>query len=204
MKNIILASNSPRRKEILEKYNFKFEIKTSDSDEINYPKFSEDNVKSNSKNKAYSVAKNLTQNSLIIAADTVVVLNSVCLVKPQSFYEALFMLKKLSSNTHKVITSHTILDTETDKEITELSTSYVRFRKLSIFEIIKYIIQKNPLDKAGSYGIQDFINEDNYKNPPHESFIEEISGSYYNIMGLDIELVQKMLLNFWIALFLCV
>ena len=196
MKKIILASNSPRRKELLEKYKIEFTIKTEKCEEINERIYDEKNVIKNSQMKASAVAKNEKGNSLVIAADTVVILDSVCLVKPQNVIEALFMLKKLSGKTHKVVTSHTIIETETNKELTELSTSCVTFRKLSLYEIIKYILIKNPLDKAGSYGLQDFVTIENYKNPPKESFVTNVEGSFYNIVGFDIELVLKMLSNF--------
>lgn len=196
MKKIILASNSPRRKEILQRNNIEFITLTAKCAEINERIFNKDNLAYNSKAKALSVLNLADSNSLIIAADTVVVFENNCLFKPQSFIEAIFMLKKLSNNTHKVITSHTVLDTETGKDITELSVSFVEFRKLNIFEIIYYILSKNPQDKAGSYGIQDFINEDNVNNPPKSSFIQKIIGSYYNVVGLDIDLIKKMLSNF--------
>ena len=196
MKEIILASNSPRRKELLEKYNIRFTIKTVKCDEINNRLYEEKNIIKNSQMKASAVLGEGLNNTLIIAADTVVILDSVCLVKPQNIIEALFMLKKLSDKTHKVVTSHTIIDSDTKKEMTELSTSFVTFRKLSLFEIIKYVLIKKPLDKAGSYGIQDFINENNYTKPPKESFISKLEGSYYNVMGFDVMLIKKMLLNF--------
>lgn len=70
------------------------------------------------------------------------------------------------------------------------------FRKLNLFEIIKYILEKKPTDKAGSYGIQDFLTTENYKNPPLKSFISKVEGSFYNIVGLDIDLVCEMLSDF--------
>lgn len=197
MKKIILASNSPRRRELLQKYGIDFTVKTSKCEEINSKQYDEQNVIYNSKIKASAVIREgMEDNAIIIAADTVVILDSVCLVKPQNIVEAIFMLKKLSGRTHKVTTSHTIIDSSTNKEITKLSHSFVTFRRLSIIEIIKYVLTKMPLDKAGSYGIQDFITPDNYKNPPKDSFISKIDGSYYNIVGFDIELVIDMLSNF--------
>ena len=197
MKKIILASNSPRRKELLQKYGINFTIKTSKCEEINSKQYDEKNVIYNSKTKASAVIdEKMDDNVIVIAADTVVILDSVCLVKPQNIVEAIFMLKKLSGKTHKVTTSHTIIDTKTKKEITKLSNSFVTFRKLSLYEIINYVLTKKPLDKAGSYGIQDFVTIDNYKNPPKESFISKIEGSYYNIVGFDIDLVIDMLQNF--------
>lgn len=196
MKKIILASNSPRRKEILTTGKVNFEIKTSECEEIYSLHYDEQIVRKNSLLKASAVITDDMEESLIIGADTIVILDSVCLVKPQNVIEALFMLKKLSSKTHMVVTSHTIINSKTKQEQTEISKSYVTFKKLSYFEIIKYLINKKPFDKAGSYGIQDFITIDNYKNPPKNSFISKIDGSYYNVVGFDLDLVLNMLQNF--------
>lgn len=193
MKNIILASNSPRRKEILNLLGRKFEIKTSKVDEFFSKIFDEEIIKKNSLIKASGVKQEGVRNALIIGADTMVILDSVCLVKPQNVIEALFMLKKLSNKTHMVVTSHTIINSETGENLTELSKSYVTFRKLNLFEIIKYILTKKPLDKAGSYGIQDFISINEINNTSKNSFIKKLDGSYYNVMGLDIDLIQQML-----------
>lgn len=193
MREIILASNSPRRKEILKKAGIKFKVKPADCDEIYSPIYDESVVKQNSIKKA-SVAKNGDKAAIVIAADTVVILDSVCLVKPRNFYEGFFMLKKLSHKTHFVVTSHTVASSS--KEVTEISKSLVTFRKLGNIEIIKYLITEKPFDKAGCYGIQDFLTPENCAFPPKESFISKLEGSYYNVMGLDIELVQKILENF--------
>lgn len=196
MKKIILASNSPRRKEILLKNNIDFNVLAFDCAEVKERNFNIDNLTYNSKIKAYVTAKNIKDDVLIIAADTVVIFENICLFKPRNIFEAVLMLKKLSGKTHKVMTSHTIIDNKKGVELTEISTTYVEFRKINLFEIIQYIIFKNPLDKAGSYGIQDFLSEENYTKPPKTSFITKILGSYYNVVGLDIDLVKKMLLNF--------
>ncbi|MCD8024474.1 MAG: Maf family protein, partial [Candidatus Gastranaerophilales bacterium] len=180
------ASNSPRRKEILKSKGIKFKIKTSNCREKYSSIYDEEIIKSNSLDKALAVKE---ENTLVIAADTVVILDSVCLVKPQNVFEAVSMLKSLSNRTHTVITAHTFL--YNDLKYTDVSKSFVTFRKISYFQILKYIIEKNPLDKAGSYGIQDFLTPINAKNPPKSSFISNLSGSYYNVMGLDIELVCK-------------
>lgn len=196
MKKIILASNSPRRKQILKLGKVNFEIKTSDCKELYSLQYDEEIVKKNSLLKVLAIIEEAMDESLIIGADTVVILDSVCLVKPQNVIEALFILKKLSNKTHMVVTSHTIMNSKTKQVQTEISKSYVTFKKLSYFEIIKYLILKKPFDKAGSYGIQDFLTTDNCKNPPADSFISKLDGSYYNVMGLDIDLILKMLSNF--------
>ena len=157
MKNLILASNSPRRKEILNLLGRKFEIKTSKVDEFFSKIFDEEIIKKNSLIKASGVKQEGVRNALIIGADTMVILDSVCLVKPQNVIEALFMLKKLSNKTHLVVTSHKVINSETNESLTALSNSYVTFRKLNLFELINYIITKKTLVKAGSNGIQDLI-----------------------------------------------
>lgn len=197
MKKIILASNSPRRKEILEKGKIDFQIKTAKCTEFYSAHFDEEIIKQNSKNKASAAAlKEGNEEVLIVAADTMVILDSVCLVKPRNNFEALFMLKKLSNKTHMVVTSHTVMNSKTKFEITKTSKSYVTFKKLNLFEIIKYILIKKPLDKAGSYGIQDFLTPETVSNPPASSFISKLEGSYYNVMGLDLDLILNMLKNF--------
>ena len=196
MKNIILASNSPRRKELLERNGIKFKVITSDCKENNSKQYDENNIINNSKIKASAVIREGMAEAVVIAADTMVILDSVCLVKPQNILEAIFMLKKLSNKTHMVVTSHTIINSKTGQEDTRLSKSYVTFRKLTLPEIIKYVLTKKPLDKAGSYGIQDFVDIDNINNPPASSFISKLDGSFYNVVGFDIDLVKEMLSNF--------
>ena len=110
--------------------------------------------------------------------------------------EAQKMLENLSNKTHFVATSHTFIDTKTNSEKTILSKTYVTFRKLNNFEIIYYILTKNPLDKAGSYGIQDFISKDEINSEKKSSFISKIDGSYDNVVGFDIDLVIEMLDKF--------
>lgn len=191
--DIILASNSPRRKEILKNANINFKIISSDCKEEYSKIYDEQIVKKNSLLKVSAAKEGAVNPSIIIGADTVVILDSVCLVKPHNIYEAFFMLKKLSNKTHFVVTAHSVLRTDTNKILTKISKSYVTFRRLGIFEIIKYINDFNPLDKAGSYGIQDFIRSDEINNIKKESFISKIEGSYYNVMGLDVDLVLSMI-----------
>ncbi len=193
MKKIILASNSPRRKEILKNAGIDFRVKTSNCAELYSRKFDIEVVKNNSLKKVSAVMEKGEEPSYVIGADTTVILDSVCLVKPRNVFEALFMLLKLSDKRHTVITSHTVADSSTGKTITKCSISYVTFRKLSLSEIICYIKEKNPLDKAGSYGIQDFITPNEADNPPDKSFVKKLEGSYNNVMGLDDVLIFDML-----------
>ena len=194
-KKLILASNSPRRREILKKFGFEFEIVKSVYREDKSEQFSIENIKKNSLGKALDVAQRIDFDAIVIGADTMVILDSVCLNKPQDISEAIFMLKNLSAKTHFVITAISLADTKSGKNIVEFDKTYVTFRELSEDEIINYIKTKNPLDKAGSYGIQDFIQTD-YVKIPESSFISQIKGDYYNVMGINPKLLNDMLRSF--------
>lgn len=196
-KRLMLASKSPRRKELLERNGYNFDVITSDYREEKFEKFSYENIKKNSSGKALAVADVIDFPAIVIGADTMVILDSVCLLnKPQDISEAIFMLKRLSGKSHDVVTSITLVDSVSKEQLTRFSKTKVYFRELLDDEIINYINLKNPLDKAGSYGIQDFISFEQSKNPPKESFIEKIEGDYYNVVGLDVGLLAQMLKEF--------
>ncbi len=210
MKKIILASNSPRRKEILTKGNIDFTIVKSNYKEESFKFYNESFIKKNSLNKALDVAKSIDYNALVIGADTMVILEegkcSVCLLKPEDNSQAFSMLKNLSGKTHKVVTSISLVETLSLKELTEIEETFVTFRPLSDKEIEKYIEKFNPLDKAGSYGVQDFLEynackyklAENFKKlmPDCESFISKIDGDYYNVMGISLDKLKNMLEEF--------
>ena len=193
-KKLILASNSPRRKEILLRYGYEFEIVESFYREEKFETFSYENIKKNSLGKALDVAQRIQHEAIVVGADTMVILDSVCLLnKPRDFSEAFSMLKSLSGKEHKVVTSISIVNSITLENMTEFTTTNVYFRNLNDNEIIEYIKNKNPLDKAGSYGIQDFISEQEVLNPPKNSFIEKIEGDYLNVVGFSIKTFENML-----------
>ena len=191
MKRIILASKSPRRKELLEKKGIKFEVIKSNYKEEKNDRFNQNFIKKISYCKARDVAQSIDFDAIVISADTIVILDSVCLNKPRNFNEALFCLKNLSNKWHSVITAVTVIYGDYSK--TELVETRVKFRKLEDDEIKNYIEKYEPFDKAGSYGIQDFISEKEAENPPKSSFIEKIDGPYDNVMGLPVEKVIEML-----------
>ena len=194
---LILASNSPRRKEILMRFGYEFEIVKSFYKEEKFEKFSFENIKKNSLGKALDVARRIRDDAVIIGADTLVILDSVCLLnKPRDLSEAFTMLKNLSAKTHSVVTSISLVNSKTLENDTKFTETLVTFRKLEDDEIINYINTKNPLDKAGSYGIQDFISDYNAKNPPRKSFIKKIEGDYLNVVGFSIDTFEKMLKKF--------
>ncbi len=176
----ILASASPRRKELLSTLIKDFKVIVSDVDE----KITVSNIYSLplelSKLKAHAVFKN-NPNSTVLAADTIVILENEILGKPADKEDAKKMLRKLSSKKHQVITGYTILSQ--NKEINRYVITDVYFNELSEELIDAYIATNSPLDKAGAYGIQD-------KNFP---LVNHIEGSYSNVMGLPLEDLAKFL-----------
>ena len=191
---LILASKSPRRKEILEKSGFQITIEPSGFCEKKTEKFNkieeiENLIKYNSEGKAKEVFERINGEALVIGADTVVILECVCMNKPRNFSEAFLCLKNLSGRSHLVKTAVSVAGK--CGVISKIDTSEVYFRKLNDTEIKNYIKEKNPLDKAGSYGIQDFIKADCKIN--QESFIQKIEGSYYNIMGICPEFLKDLI-----------
>ncbi len=172
---IILASASPRRKEILEKMGLEFKIIASDYEEIlENSDFTYEKIEELAYRKAKAVVDKLLSPSIILSADTVVVLDGEILGKPKDETDAISMLKRLSGNKHFVVTSICILNMASSKKRLSSTTSYVEFEILNE-ELIKYYVQNfKPLDKAGAYGIQELP----------EGFIKNIEGSLENIIGL--------------------
>ena len=186
MKKIILASKSPRRKELVKKLGLTCEIIPSDYDEnLKGKKFTYELINNVSKNKAMDVAGRVCEKALIIGADTVVVLEDEIFLKPEDEQDAYLELKKLSGKTHKVITSITVIDTQTGKSETEATTSFVTFQNLSDEQIWNYIKTKKPLDKAGAYGIQEL----------DEKFVKSLKGSKDNVIGLDTQSLKNLILK---------
>ena len=169
----ILASASPRRRELLGLFKIPFEIRAADIDETMDPeKEAFDEVARVSKLKALAVDRN--EEDLVIAADTIVVCEGRVLGKPQSPEEAVEMLRLLSGRDHQVMTGCTVLygnRAETFTEVTDL-----HFRPLSQKEIESYVASGEPMDKAGAYGIQGGA----------ALFCDAMAGDYYNVMGLPV------------------
>ena len=184
MVNLILASNSPRRKKILTDMGLKYEIIPSNYDEkLESDDFTYDKIEDLATQKCLDVVRRVDKNSLVLAADTVVVLHNKILGKPHTKENAYKMLKELSGETHMVVTSICAINTKTNRAATISTTSYVRFSELTDDMISYYIDTFNPLDKAGSYGIQEL--------PPH--YIDKYEGSFENIVGLCPEAVKSVL-----------
>ena len=186
MVNLILASNSPRRKKILTDMGLKYEIIPSNYDEkLESDDFTYDKIEDLATQKCLDVVRRVDKNSLVLAADTVVVLHNKILGKPHTKENAYKMLKELSGETHMVVTSICAINTKTNRAATISTTSYVRFSELTDDMISYYIDTFNPLDKAGSYGIQEL--------PPH--YIDKYEGSFENIVGLCPEAVKSVLIK---------
>ncbi len=184
MKQIILASTSPRRQELLENLGILFRIvEPVYNENILNKAFDYKIVESVAENKGLSVIKQINFPAIVISADTVVINNNVILGKPKDFDDAFKMLSMLNGKTHKVVTSVCIIDNEIDKKIIKSETSEVTFNKISENDIKNYIYDFKPYDKAGSYGIQELP----------ETFIKEIKGEYDNIVGLPTKLLINML-----------
>lgn len=183
--NIILASNSPRRQELIKDLNVPFSIKTKEIEEV-YPlslKASEiTDFLADLKSKPFEEA--LTKKDLLITSDTIVWHNNKAFGKPKDYKEAFQMLKELSDNTHKVITSICISNKNFKKIFND--TTSVTFKKLTDDEVHYYIENYQPFDKAGSYGIQEWIGK---------IAITKIEGSYFNVMGFPVHKLYKELIN---------
>lgn len=184
---ILLASASPRRRELLERLSVDFEIAGGREVDESYPdEMSVDDVAAYlSRKKADAYKIDIADDELVITADTVVINNGAVLGKPQSATEAIEMLRSLSGHAHKVITGVTI--TTRQKQVTFSAVTEVEFATLDDIEIADYVETFKPLDKAGAYGIQEWIGCIGVKN---------INGSFYNVMGLPLHRLYSELKSF--------
>ena len=184
---IILASNSPRRKELLSGIDVDYEVHTlSDIDE-SYPDDlpKEEVAEFLSRKKANAYLESLEENALLITADTIVLLHGKILGKPLNKEDAKNMLHELSGQTHLVITG--VCLTSKQKQVSFSDKTYVTFGDLTDPEIEYYVEKYNTLDKAGAYGVQEWIG---YVG------VEKIEGSYFNVMGLPIFKLYRELKQF--------
>ncbi len=185
-KKIILASKSPRRSQLLRQAGIPFEIKTKEVEEIYPDNMNVDEVPEYlALKKARAARSFITDDEIIIAADSVVILDDVIYGKPKDEADAARILSKLSGNKHRVITGVCLMNR--DKEKTFSGVSHVYFNQLTEEEIRYYIRQYQPFDKAGAYAIQEWIGL---------CKINRIEGTYANIMGLPVDMVYRELSNF--------
>jgi septum formation protein len=185
-RKIILASQSPRRKQLLAEAGFEFEIKASDVEE-SYPESLD--VREVpvflARKKANASMQFIENEEVIVASDCVVILDGVIYGKPTDYDDAVNILRKLSGKMHEVITGVCLLSK--DKEVFFSGVSKVFFKTMSDDEIDFYIKKYQPYDKAGAYAIQEWIGL---------TKISKIEGTYSNIMGLPMDLVYDALLAF--------
>jgi septum formation protein len=183
---IILASRSPRRQQLLRELGLRFDVVTKD-----YPETYPGNLTGEeiaiflSKAKADYFKNDIAYNEIIITADTIVWCNGRVLGKPEDKYEAAEMIRDLSGNTHEVITGVTLLSTKRERTFSD--TTKVTFDALTDAEINYYIERFRPYDKAGAYGIQEWIGI---------AGCSRIEGSYFNVVGLPVQKLYKELKDF--------
>ena len=187
MKKIILGSGSPRRKELLSQIGVPFEVRVSEKEEIYTQTIPKEIVKELALMKAENVASEIpAKNTIVIGADTVVVHQDQILGKPKDEQDAFRMIRSLQGDVHQVYTGVAILDFDEDGEKTVISHAVetrVSVNPMSEEEIWKYVQSKEPMDKAGAYGIQGKFS----------AFIEKIEGDYFNVVGLPVSYVYQML-----------
>jgi len=181
----VLASKSPRRKEILSNVGMKFDICESDVDESGVPKELPPHiyVQELAMLKSTDVASKAAHDTLVIGADTVVVADGKIIGKPSSFEDAYEMLSSFSGKSHSVVSGISVTDTNDMRTVTDFCVTEVYFSKMTGDEISDYINTYKPYDKAGAYGIQEYAGV----------FIEKIDGDYYNVVGLPLSKLYQLL-----------
>jgi septum formation protein len=182
--NVILASKSPRRQQFFKDLDIDFTIQLKEVEEIYPPELKGIEITdflADLKSQAFT---NLSEKDLLITSDTIVWLDENALGKPKNAEDAFKMLRSLSGKKHKVITSISIKSKNYQKIINDITT--VTFKELSDSEINYYITNYKPFDKAGAYGIQEWIGF---------IAIEKLEGSYFNVVGLPVHKLYKELMN---------
>ncbi len=181
---IVLASGSPRRRELLAGLDIDFEVRVLPDVDESYPEglTGVEIAQAISRKKADAYRKTLQDKELIITADTIVYMRGEVIGKPADEEEARNMLRKLSGRVHQVVTGVTLLSKDFERSF--VSVSNVTFSKLTNDEIEYYVNNYHPLDKAGAYGIQEWIGFVG---------VERIEGSYFNVMGLPIQRLYQEL-----------
>jgi septum formation protein len=184
---LILASRSPRRRELLRQAGFDFDVRPSTLEETAAPNETpEAFARRAAREKALEVAASAPPESLVLGADTVVVANHEILGKPAELHDAARMLQLLSGVTHRVITGVCLVRAPDRVEALAHETTFVTFRSLSEEEIRDYLASGEPFDKAGAYGIQGLASK----------FVTRVEGSYFNVVGLPVALVYDLLKPF--------
>ena len=184
-KKIVLASASPRRRELLQNMGLDFEIITSDgAEQVFENELPQDTVKRLSSEKALNVAKRAPYDDcIVIGADTVVAIDGKILGKPVDEGDAKRMLTLLSGRTHKVYTGVSVIETISGERVSDYVETEVKFVNLTERQIEKYVSSGEPMDKAGAYGIQDL----------GAMLVEKINGDYFNVVGLPVSRLAGIL-----------
>ena len=186
MERIILASKSPRRKQLLEWAEIPFDVMVKDTDEMYPATLSIEKVPVYiARNKALAVKEELSHDRLILAADTIVVLNGKVIGKPTSKDNAIEILSELSGQVHQVITGVVLLREDIETAFADITE--VEFHQLTQQQIEFYVNKYKPYDKAGAYAIQEWIGVVG---------IKRVKGDFYNVMGLPVSRVVRALREF--------
>lgn len=181
---LILASSSPRRKILLEALHIPFEIQVADIEENRLPdEHPADMVTRLSRMKAQAVSS-VQKTALVLAADTMVLLDDQVLGKPVDKSDSIQMLQRLSGRSHTVLTGFSLVHEESKRASTAVESTLVTFDEMSEEEIVEYVETGTTLDKAGSYGIQDDRGS---------LFISRIDGDFFNVMGLPLNRLYRLL-----------
>jgi septum formation protein len=181
-KKLILASNSPRRKQLLAEAGFEFSVEALPTDESFPDTLPTEEVAAYISREKAEAFRGIRPEHIILTADTVVIADHQILAKPVDQSDAFRMLRVLSGRSHEVVTAVSLLSDDSIQTVSDSATVY--FRELADSEITYYIEQYKPFDKAGSYGIQEWIGMVG---------IEKIEGSFYTIMGLPVHIVYQLL-----------
>jgi len=185
-KPVILASQSPRRKQLLEQAGIPFEVKVVETAETFPPELAIPDIPVHiARQKAAAVSNLCVPSDIIIAADTVVVLDNEIIGKPKDRQDAIDILARLSGREHRVVTGVIIQDGA--KEVTFSKITSVHFKPLNLEQLTYYVDHYQPFDKAGAYAIQEWIGAVG---------IDSINGCFYNVMGLPVSKVVEELENF--------
>lgn len=185
--HIILASNSPRRKELLTGLDVPFEVRVLDGIDEHYPASLPtcDIAEYIARKKAAAYQQTMAEDELVITADTIVVLDDEVMGKPKDEADARRMLHELSGRTHQVITGVTL--TTTKRQTAFSVVTDVTFKQLTDDEIDYYVVNYRPMDKAGAYGIQEWIGHIG---------VTALQGSYFNVMGLPVQRIYEALKDY--------
>lgn len=184
-KNIILASGSPRRHELFKELGVNFSIKVKEIEETYNTDLKEDEITNYlCKQKAAAFINEISKNDIIITADTIVWHNNKALEKPKNIEDAIKMLQELSGNKHKVFSSVCIKTINKELIISDVTNVY--FKELYLKEIEYYVKNYKPFDKAGAYGIQEWIGLIG---------VTQLEGSYFNVMGLPVHKLYEELMK---------